>query len=116
MNNHPIYHDVSLLSEMDIYLFKQGNHTKLYDKLGAHQIQRDGKAGVYFALWAPNAASVSVRGDFNHYNTVTHSLALRGDDSGIWEGFILGVEMGVTYKYHIVSRFHNIIHDKSDPF
>ncbi|MDD5157024.1 1,4-alpha-glucan branching protein GlgB [Sulfurimonas sp.] len=116
MYNHPIYHDISLLSEMDIYLFKQGNHTKLYNKFGAHPMERDAEMGVHFAVWAPNAASVSVRGDFNHYSTTTHPLALRSDDSGIWEGFVLGVTMGVTYKYHIVSKFHNIIHDKSDPF
>lgn len=111
-----MYYNLSLLSEMDIYLFKQGNHTKLYNKLGAHPMAHNGKKGVYFAVWAPNAASVSVRGDFNHYSTTTHPLALRSDDSGIWEGFIVGVEMGVTYKYHIISKFHNIVHDKSDPF
>jgi 1,4-alpha-glucan branching enzyme len=76
----------------------------------------EGKSGVYFAVWAPNAASASVRGDFNDYDTLTHPLALRPDESGIWEGFIEGVEQGITYKYHIVSQFHNIIHDKSDPF
>lgn len=116
MNNHPTYYDVPLLSEMDIYLFKQGNHTKLYNKLGAHPMKRKGEMGVHFAVWAPNAASVSVRGDFNHYDTSTNHLSLREDDSGIWEGFILGVDIGITYKYHIVSKFHNIVHDKSDPF
>ncbi|MBV5334755.1 MAG: 1,4-alpha-glucan branching protein GlgB [Sulfuricurvum sp.] len=114
--NHPIRYDISRLSEMDIYLFKQGTHTKLYDKLGSHAMVHEGKSGVYFAVWAPNAASVSVRGDFNDYDTLTHPLALRPDESGIWEGFIEGVEQGITYKYHIVSQFHNIIHDKSDPF
>lgn len=114
--NHPIRYDVSRLSEMDIYLFKQGTHTKLYDKLGSHAMGHEGKSGVYFAVWAPNAASVSVRGDFNDYDTLTHPLVLRPDESGIWEGFIEGVEQGITYKYHIVSQFHNIIHDKSDPF
>lgn len=114
--NHPIRYDVSRLSEMDIYLFKQGTHTKLYDKLGSHSMMHDGKSGVYFAVWAPNAASVSVRGDFNDYDVLSHPLVLRCDESGIWEGFIEGVEQGITYKYHIVSQFHNIIHDKSDPF
>lgn len=114
--NHLIRYDISRLSEMDIYLFKQGTHTKLYDKLGSHAMVHEGKSGVYFAVWAPNAASVSVRGDFNDYDTLTHPLALRLDESGIWEGFIEGVEQGITYKYHIVSQFHNIIHDKSDPF
>ncbi len=116
IQNHPIRYEVSRLSEMDIYLFKQGTHTKLYDKLGAHAMVQEDKAGVCFAVWAPNAQYVSVRGDFNHYNTASHPLHLRDDESGIWEGFIEGVEQGLTYKYHIVSKFHNIVHDKSDPF
>jgi len=114
--NHPISYDVSRLSELDIYLFRQGNHAKLYDKFGSHFMVHEGVRGVYFAVWAPNAQSVRVRGDFNHYSTDTHPLQLRDDDSGIWEGFIAGVEQGITYKYHIVSKFHNIVHDKSDPF
>ncbi|HEX5710298.1 MAG TPA: 1,4-alpha-glucan branching enzyme, partial [Sulfuricurvum sp.] len=113
---HPMMYETSHLSEMDIYLFKQGTHTKLYNKLGSHFIVHEGKAGVHFAVWAPNAQSVSVRGDFNDYDTQSHPLKLRADESGIWEGFIEGVEQGLTYKYHIVSKFHNIIHDKSDPF
>ena len=113
---YPIQYDISRLSDLDIYLFKEGNHTKLYDKLGAHMMTHKGKEGVYFAVWAPNAERVSVRGDFNNYDTGAHPLQLRGDGSGIWEGFIEGVEQGVTYKYHIVSKYHNIVHDKSDPF
>jgi len=101
---------------MDIYLFKQGNHSKLYEKFGAHTMEHKGKKGVHFAVWAPNAKSVNVRGDFNNYATDAHPLQLRSDESGIWEGFIEGVEEGLTYKYHIVSQFHNIVHDKSDPF
>ena len=116
MMNHPMIYDVTHLSDMDIYLFKQGTHTKLYDKLGAHPMVYGSKAGVHFAVWAPNAASVSVRGDFNDYDTQSHPLKVREDESGIWEGFIEGVVQGETYKYHIVSKFHNIIHDKSDPF
>ncbi|MCX6062214.1 MAG: hypothetical protein NT103_08205 [Campylobacterales bacterium] len=114
--NHSIHYDVSRLSEMDIYLFKQGTHAKLYDKLGSHTMMHEGKSGVYFAVWAPNAQSVSVRGDFNDYDTLSHPLVLRLDESGIWEGFIEDIEQGITYKYHIVSQFYNIIHDKSDPF
>ncbi|RLA70408.1 MAG: 1,4-alpha-glucan branching enzyme [Epsilonproteobacteria bacterium] len=111
-----ISYDVSRLSEMDIYLFKEGNHTKLYEKLGSHPMEVEGKNGVYFAVWAPNAAFVSVRGDFNDYDIEAHPLKLREDDSGIWEGFIEGVRHGVTYKYHIVSQYHDIVHEKSDPF
>lgn len=116
IQNNPVRYEVSRLSEMDIYLFKQGTHTKLYNKLGAHAMAYEGKAGIYFAVWAPNASYVSVRGDFNDYNTASHPLQLRFDESGIWEGFIEGIEQGLTYKYHIVSKFHNIVHDKSDPF
>ena len=113
---HTMSYEVSRLSEMDIYLFKQGTHSKLYNKLGSHAMEHKGKRGIYFAVWAPNAKYVSVRGDFNDYSTDAHPLRLRQDDSGIWEGFIEGVEQGLTYKYHIVSKFHNIVHDKSDPF
>jgi len=74
------------------------------------------KKGVHFCLWAPNAKSVTVRGDFNNYDPTTHPLRLREDDSGLWEGFIEGVEEGGTYKYHIISKYHDTIHDKSDPF
>lgn len=113
---HALNYEISRLSELDIYLFKQGNHTKLYEKLGSHRMTYEGIEGFYFAVWAPNALSVSVCGDFNHYHTDSHPLRLREDDSGIWEGFIAGIEQGLTYKYHIVSKFHNIVHDKSDPF
>ncbi|HHH19463.1 MAG TPA: 1,4-alpha-glucan branching protein GlgB [Campylobacterales bacterium] len=111
-----IHYDISPFTELDIYLFKQGTHAKLYEKLGAHPMERERQEGVYFAVWAPNAQSVSVRGDFNDYRVDAHPLRLREDDSGIWEGFIEGVAMGLTYKYHIVSKFHDIVHEKSDPF
>lgn len=101
---------------MDIYLFKQGSYTKMYEKFGAHTMVHKGKSGVHFAVWAPNAEFVSVRGDFNNYEIEAHPLQLRDDDSGVWEGFIEGVEIGLTYKYHIISKFHNTVHEKSDPF
>ncbi|MEN8728131.1 MAG: alpha-amylase family glycosyl hydrolase, partial [Sulfurovum sp.] len=113
---HAMHYNVSTLSEMDIYLFKQGSHSKLYEKFGSHRMTYKSMEGVHFAVWAPNARTVSVRGDFNDYDTQTHPLKLRDDDSGIWEGFIEGIEQGLTYKYHIVSKAHNIVHDKSDPF
>jgi 1,4-alpha-glucan branching enzyme len=105
----------SLLTDHDIYLFKQGNHFRLYDKLGAHLVERDGVQGVAFAVWAPNAAMVSVTGDFNQWNPNAHPLAARPDDSGIWEGFIPQLAKGTVYKYHIVSRHNNYRVDKSDP-
>ena len=113
---HTIHYDVSRFGETDIYLFREGTHTRLYEKFGAHLMEREGVPGVYFAVWAPNAASVSVRGDFNDYDEGAHPLRLRGDGSGIWEGFVEGVETGLTYKYHIVSKFHGIVHEKADPY
>jgi 1,4-alpha-glucan branching enzyme len=110
------YYNLSTLSDLDVYLFKEGTHTKLYEKLGAHTMVYRNMKGVHFAVWAPNAKSVSVCGDFNNYAQDTHPLNLRDDGSGIWEGFIVGVEQGLTYKYHIVSKYDNIVHDKSDPF
>jgi len=113
---HSIYYDVSTLSELDIYLFRQGTHAKLYEKFGAHFMQVNNKKGVHFCVWAPNAKYLSVIADFNNYDTGAHPLKRREDESGLWEGFIENVEAGVTYKYHIESMFHNIIHTKSDPF
>ncbi len=111
-----IHYDITRFTEYDIFLFKEGNHTSLYEKMGAHQMRSGNKDGVYFAVWAPNAQSVSVRGDFNDYDLAAHPLKVRDDDSGIWEGFIEDVEQGLTYKYHIVSQFHDIVHEKSDPY
>lgn len=105
----------SLLTELDIYLFKQGSHFRLYEKLGSHVITVDGVRGVRFAVWAPNASIVSVIGDFNHWDVTVNALHLRNDDSGIWEGFIADVTAGATYKYRIVFRDGKIA-DKGDPF
>ena len=114
--SYPTYYDVSRFSDLDIYLFKEGTHTKLYNKLGAHLMQREQSSGVYFALWAPNANAVSLRGDFNHYDINSHHLRKRDDDSGIWEVFIEGVESGSTYKYHIHTDEQNANPDKADPY
>jgi len=114
--SYPIFYDVTRFSDLDIYLFKEGTHINLYDRLGAHQMERYEKTGTYFALWAPNANSVSVRADFNNYDPHAHPLERREDDSGIWEGFVENVAMGVTYKYHIQSDGDNTNADKSDPY
>ncbi len=111
-----IFYDVTRFSELDIYLFKEGTHVKLYDKMGSHIMERKGIFGVYFAVWAPNASAVSVVGDFNSYDPSVHHLKLRGDDSGIWEGFIEGAHMGQTYKYHIVSSVEGRTFEKADPY
>lgn len=105
----------SLLTDHDIYLLKQGSHFRLYEKLGSHGMEIDGVNGTCFAVWAPNAATVSVIGEFNHWDANLHSLYLRDDESGIWEGFIADVTIGANYKYRIVSRDGKIA-DKGDPF
>ena len=107
-----------MLTEQDIYLFREGTHFRAYEKLGAHFA--DGgpgrSAGTSFAVWAPNAASVSVVGDFNSWRTGEHPLELRGDSSGIWSAFVKGVRPGALYKYHIVSKQRGYRVDKADPF
>jgi 1,4-alpha-glucan branching enzyme len=106
----------SLFTDFDIDLFKAGKHFRLYEKLGAHLIEVDGVKGVYFAVWAPSARSVSVIGDFNYWIQGEHQLQVRWDSSGIWEGFIPGIEKGTTYKYKIQSNNDGIITEKADPF
>ena len=107
--------DVTRLTEDDLYLFNEGNHFRLYEKLGAHPMRVEGTAGTYFAVWAPDAEQVSVTGTFNEWSKESHPLRARGE-SGIWEGFIPGVGSGTLYKYHVRSRFHGYRVDKTDPF
>jgi 1,4-alpha-glucan branching enzyme len=111
----PVQHDYSRLTQDDIYLFNEGNHFRLYEKLGAHLVDQPHTAGVYFAVWAPNAAQVSVIGDFNGWNQSAVPLRPRGQ-SGIWEGFVAGIKMGALYKYHILSHQNDYQVDKADPF
>ena len=102
------------LTELDVYLFREGTHLRLYEKLGAHPEEVEGEKGVYFAVWAPNAAYVSVIGDFNGWDRSSHPLFRREDGSGIWEGFIPGVKPGTLYKYYLHTR--NGYHlEKADP-
>ncbi|EAR11538.1 glycogen branching enzyme [Polaribacter irgensii 23-P] len=106
----------SLFTDFDINLFKSGTHYKLYEKFGAHIITKEGIEGTYFAVWAPNAAEVSVVGDFNHWNDQEHHLNVRWDASGIWEGFIPYAGKGNTYKYKIKSSNNNLVTEKADPY
>ncbi|MDC8004642.1 1,4-alpha-glucan branching protein GlgB [Aureisphaera galaxeae] len=106
----------SFFSEFDINLFKSGKHYRLYDKLGAHLTELEGEKGVYFAVWAPTAKAVSVIGDFNYWIEGEHPLNVRWDESGIWEGFIPGVQKGSKYKYKIHSHNNDIKTEKADPF
>jgi 1,4-alpha-glucan branching enzyme len=106
----------SLLTDLDIFLFKEGSHSRLYEKLGAHVVRSGETDGVHFAVWAPNAERVSVVGEFNRWDSQSHPLRARHDSSGIWEGFVPGVSHGSSYKYHIESRYHGYRVDKGDPF
>ncbi|MBW1655683.1 1,4-alpha-glucan branching protein GlgB [Flavobacterium quisquiliarum] len=106
----------SLFTDFDIDLFKAGKHFKLYEKLGAHLIEVNGVKGVYFAVWAPTAQSVSVVGDFNYWTQGEHNLNVRWDSSGIWEGFIPDISKGTLYKYKIHSNINGVVTEKADPF
>ena len=105
----------TLLTADDLYLFNEGSHTHLWRKLGAHRTAVNGQDGVHFAVWAPNAERVSVIGDFNNWNKLEHPLA-PVQNSGIWAGFVPGVQHGAHYKYHISSRYLGYQADKTDPF
>ncbi len=105
---------VSLLTEDDLFLFNEGSHFHLYDKLGSHPIVVNGVEGTYFAVWAPNATEVFVKGDFNGWQDYGHRLSLKGN-SGIWEGFIPGMTKGSLYKYRIVNHNTGYAVDKADP-
>lgn len=105
----------SLLSDFDIALFLNGKHIKLYEKLGAFELDLNGEKGVFFAVWAPNAKNVNVVGNFNYWNKHEHGLFKRWDDSGIWEGFIPGLRCGESYKYSIETQEGEFL-EKMDPF
>jgi len=111
-----VIHGSSRITEHDVYLFRQGTHFRLYEKLGAHPHTVDGQAGTQFAIWAPNAETISVIGDFNNWDPDRHPLQGRADGSGIWEGFIPGITPGGKYKYHLRSRHNGYRVDKADPF
>jgi 1,4-alpha-glucan branching enzyme len=105
----------SLLSDFDISLFLHGKHLRLYEKLGAFEIIHEGAKGTFFAVWAPNAQSVHVLGNFNFWDKESHTLFPRWDSSGIWEGFIPNVYTGETYKFGIKTKTGEYL-EKLDPF
>ena len=104
----------SMLSDEDVSNYQAGTHYTLYKKFGSHSIQVNDVWGMYFCVWAPNAKSVSVKGNFNDWTNHTHELYPRWDKSGIWEGFIPRFTLGEVYKYHIVG-YKNRAVDKGDP-
>ena len=107
--------DSTLLTSYDLHLFNEGNHNRLYEKFGAHLTEVDGKRGVYFAVWAPDAERISVVGDFNGWNSDSHPMNPKGS-SGVWEAFIPDLGKGAVYKYYIRSRYHMYAVAKADPY
>ncbi len=110
-----VRHDFSLLSEFDLHLFNEGAHTHLWQKMGAHIVERESTRGVNFAVWAPDAEAVYVMGEFNGWHKGRHRLHPRAS-SGIWEGFVAGLDEGARYKFHVQSRYMGYRVDKADPF
>ena len=107
--------EFTLLDAQDLYLFNEGSHLRLWEKLGAHPAQVDGVDGTHFAVWAPNADRVSVVGDWNGWNGAAHPLR-RLDSSGVWAGFVPGAARHARYKYRVESRGGAFRADKADPF
>jgi 1,4-alpha-glucan branching enzyme len=109
-----VRYDVSLLTAEDLYLFNEGSHYRIHEKMGAHLMHVNGIQGTLFSIWAPNARHVSVVGSVNDWNPMSHQLQPRGS-SGIWEGFIPGVGKGTLYKFYIASHHHGHRIEKADP-
>ena len=102
------------ISELDTYLFAKGTHYEIYEKMGAHLAEEDGKAGTYFSVWAPNARSVSVVGDFNNWDRTAHPMQ-PVQQSGIWDIFVPGVKAGYLYKFAVeTSQGYTVL--KADPY
>jgi 1,4-alpha-glucan branching enzyme len=110
-----VHFGLSGLSSDDFFLFNEGSHFQLYDKLGARIVSDGATPGVHFAVWAPNARQVSVIGNFNGWDRFSHPLQPM-ESSGIWEGFIPGLGRGVLYKYFIESNYNGYQVEKTDPF
>ncbi|MDO4327294.1 MAG: 1,4-alpha-glucan branching protein GlgB [bacterium] len=106
--------ETGFITETDRYLFGNGTHYEIYEKLGAHPKKLDGKKGMYFAVWAPHASAASVVGDFNGWDPDANPMRLLGS-SGIYEVFIPELTTGVLYKFAITTKYGKILY-KSDPF
>ena len=114
-STHDPYSFKPQLDDFDLHLFSEGKHLHIYRILGAHTKTIDGIEGVLFATWAPNAARVSVTGDFNSWDGRRHPMRSRGS-SGVWELFIPGLKNETLYKFEIRNRESGSIHSKSDPY
>ncbi|WP_017304842.1 1,4-alpha-glucan branching enzyme [Spirulina subsalsa] len=102
-----------VLTDFDLHLFSEGNHHRIYEKMGAHPMEMNGVQGVYFAVWAPNARNVSVIGQFNDWDGRQHQMRKR--ENGTWELFIPEVKPGTIYKYE-VKNWEGHIYEKADPY
>ena len=111
----PVIYGLNRLTSDDLYLFNEGNHFRLYEKLGSRLTEYEGLSGAHFAVWAPDADKVFVIGDFNGWNKSANPLQPSGQ-AGIWEGFIPGMTRADTYKYHVVSKYNGYRADKADPY
>src|ERR1051325_89213 len=101
------------LGDLDLHLFGEGKHERVYEKLGAHVVMHQGKRGVAFAVWAPNADRVSVVGNFNGWGSAKHPMRPLGA-SGVWELFVPGLRAGELYKYAITNSSLEFF--KADPY
>ncbi len=106
--------ETGFITELDRYLYNNGRHYEIYEKLGAHPKTCDGKQGMYFAVWAPHASHVGVVGDFNGWNPDLNPMVPLAD-SGIWEVFVPGVSLGQLYKYSVTTSSGKILF-KADPY
>jgi 1,4-alpha-glucan branching enzyme len=104
---------IDWFTEFDFYLFGEGKHYRIYEKLGAHSIEQQGVRGVYFAVWAPQANEVSIAGDFNAWSVGQHRMMR--NEMGIWEAFIPGLSQGEKYKYAVIDAEGNC-YLKTDPY
>lgn len=102
------------ITQDDCYLFGKGTHYEIYNKLGAHLVTKNGRKGVYFAVWAPHAVNVSVIGEFNDWIGFDHNMEMN-NESGIWELFVPDVKEGCAYKYVISTQDGRTLY-KSDPY
>ena len=105
---------MNIITEADRFVFGEGNHYEIYNKMGAHFVTIDGVKGVYFAVWAPNAVEVSVAGEFNEWDIKADRMELLGS-SGIWEAFVPEAKMWDMYKFAITARNGKLLY-KSDPY
>ncbi len=112
---HDPYSFGSIIGDLDKHLFGEGNHLKIYEKLGAQLCEIDGIQGVHFATWAPNAKAVSVTADFNHWDQAAHPMQRLGE-SGLWALFIPNLQAGEVYKYAIRAHDGERVLIKTDPY